>query len=239
LALRESRHASYRERASAEAFCLDHQILFRPEQVTGDDAFSLIQEFGPCHGEPNLPPTVGINLRGAAYAGLNEWNRVQLKKGLLRILDGESMKYRPIAVSLPPSDDDASEVKALLAQAHSIANLNASHSPKTLFQQVQGCRLVITGSYHAAVFAMAAGVPAIGLVASDYYEGKFRGLAEFFPEMLRPFPLVQRDIAENLFQEARRQMKISMQIRRSALEKSHELGGRVEAAYTRFANLIN
>ena len=34
---------------------------------------------------------------------------------------------------------------------------------------IADCRVVVTGSYHAAVFALSMGVPAVGLAASRYY----------------------------------------------------------------------
>jgi polysaccharide pyruvyl transferase WcaK-like protein len=42
------------------------------------------------------------------------------------------------------------------------------------------CRIVVTGSYHAAVFALSMGIPTIGIANCDYYAYKFRGLAEQF-----------------------------------------------------------
>ena len=46
-----------------------------------------------------------------------------------------------------------------------------------LIEQISRCRLVIVGSYHAAVFALAQGVSAIGLAGNAYYLQKFEGLA--------------------------------------------------------------
>jgi hypothetical protein len=40
--------------------------------------------------------------------------------------------------------------------------------------------VVVTGSYHAAVFALAQGVPVVGLARSGYYVDKLHGLAERF-----------------------------------------------------------
>jgi polysaccharide pyruvyl transferase WcaK-like protein len=39
---------------------------------------------------------------------------------------------------------------------------------------------LVTGSYHAAVFALSMGVPVVALVASSYYENKFTGVAAQF-----------------------------------------------------------
>jgi colanic acid/amylovoran biosynthesis protein len=40
--------------------------------------------------------------------------------------------------------------------------------------------VVVAGSYHAGVFALAGGVPVVGLARSAYYVDKFRGLADQF-----------------------------------------------------------
>jgi colanic acid/amylovoran biosynthesis protein len=42
------------------------------------------------------------------------------------------------------------------------------------------CRVVLTGSYHAAVFALAQGTPVVAIAASRYYEQKFFGLRDLF-----------------------------------------------------------
>jgi colanic acid/amylovoran biosynthesis protein len=47
---------------------------------------------------------------------------------------------------------------------------------------VRQCRIVATGSYHGAVFALAQGIPAVCLTNSDYYDQKFRGLRALFGE---------------------------------------------------------
>jgi colanic acid/amylovoran biosynthesis protein len=39
---------------------------------------------------------------------------------------------------------------------------------------------VVTGSYHAGVFALAQGIPVVAFAASDYYRDKFLGLADQF-----------------------------------------------------------
>ncbi|MGH9559873.1 MAG: hypothetical protein ACRD3S_00330, partial [Terracidiphilus sp.] len=39
----------------------------------------------------------------------------------------------------------------------------------------------VTGSYHAGVFALAQGIPVVGLIRSAYYEQKFKGLQAQFP----------------------------------------------------------
>ena len=50
-------------------------------------------------------------------------------------------------------------------------------SPEDVINCIARTRLVLTGSYHAAVFALAMGRPAICVAASGYYRSKFYGLA--------------------------------------------------------------
>jgi colanic acid/amylovoran biosynthesis protein len=49
-----------------------------------------------------------------------------------------------------------------------------------VIRRTSECRLVVTGSYHAGVFALAQGIPVVALAASDYYRDKFFGLADQF-----------------------------------------------------------
>ena len=42
-------------------------------------------------------------------------------------------------------------------------------SPMQMIRKIQRCRLIVTGSYHPAVFALAKGIPAIALVKSVTY----------------------------------------------------------------------
>jgi colanic acid/amylovoran biosynthesis protein len=49
-----------------------------------------------------------------------------------------------------------------------------------LLPVVSQCRVVVAGSYHAAVLALSMGIPAVAIARSDYYVDKFRGLAGQF-----------------------------------------------------------
>jgi colanic acid/amylovoran biosynthesis protein len=53
-------------------------------------------------------------------------------------------------------------------------------TPHDLIKKVGRCRLVVTGAFHAAVFALSQGIPAIGLVKSEEYVIKFTGLKDDF-----------------------------------------------------------
>ncbi len=71
-------------------------------------------------------------------------------------------------------------------------------TPEGLVTAVAQCRAVITGSYHAALFSLAAGVPAVCLTKSPYYDTKFGGLAALFPGACATVSLDGPDVAARL-----------------------------------------
>jgi colanic acid/amylovoran biosynthesis protein len=73
----------------------------------------------------------------------------------------------------------------------------------------------VTGSYHAAVFGLAQGVPAVCLTRSRYYDAKFAGLQALFPEACSVVSLDESDFAGRL---------------RAVIEQAWQLPGTVRAA---------
>ena len=59
--------------------------------------------------------------------------------------------------------------------------LNDLATPDALVSAAASCRAIVTGSYHAAVFGLAQGVPAVCLTKLSYYDAKFAGLRALFP----------------------------------------------------------
>ncbi len=92
-----------------------------------------------------------------------------------------AVPLQPIAISAVPGEEDAA---ALAGVFDGVEDIGAPEVPtlNDVLAATARCRVVVTGSYHAAVFALSIGVPAIGLAASRYYEDKFLGLAEQFGE---------------------------------------------------------
>jgi polysaccharide pyruvyl transferase WcaK-like protein len=70
--------------------------------------------------------------------------------------------------------------------------------PEAVIRQIQRCRLVVTGSYHAGVFALASGIPTVGLAKSAYYVDKFLGLSSLFGEGCQTVLLNDQDFQTKL-----------------------------------------
>jgi polysaccharide pyruvyl transferase WcaK-like protein len=145
--------------------------------VTGDDAIELAYEAR----NAMLGFGIGVNLRTAFYSEVHGDHL----KVVRTILCAAARRYKahliPVPISHYASQSDPEAIRELLYGYDDASDGGESlDSPIKVISQVSDCRLVVTGSYHAAVFALAQGLPVVGLVKSAYYSDKFLGLADQF-----------------------------------------------------------
>ena len=149
-------------------------------QVTGDDAIELA--FKRRHSP--LGNAIGINLRLAGYAGTGEDTAAKLRQPLLDAVQALKSSLVPVPISF---SDESSDEKAIgrLLDSQSHAPQTKIECPEDVIDLIGNCRVVVTGSYHAGVFALSQGIPVVGLLESTYYEQKFIGLQKQFPDGCR------------------------------------------------------
>lgn len=160
--------------------------------VTGDNALSLAID---CNHEAGL--AVGYNLRLASYSGVGS----QLAARVGAIVASEAARLSAETLILPINIDDPSDDDSTFASLFGVARSSAAQSKRTLdhlLADIGRCRIVVTGSYHAAVLALGMGVPAIGLIKSSHYLRKFIGLKSMFEFGFEPVSLVDADFGEKL-----------------------------------------
>ena len=71
-------------------------------------------------------------------------------------------------------------------------------SAEAFVARVATCRVVVTGAYHLAVFALSQGIPVVALSASRYSEDKMRGVGAQFGAGVTVVELESRDLEERL-----------------------------------------
>jgi polysaccharide pyruvyl transferase WcaK-like protein len=140
---------------------------------TGDDA--LLDPELPSPGE--LGSDLGVNVRLAFYSGIELAELGPLREAVTYFFQAQGLT---IIRSIPIKDTDDRSTQQVLAglpiescKAERAATLSA----------IAKCRVVLTGSYHAAVFSYALGVTVVGLAGNRYYQQKFAGVAERFGTM--------------------------------------------------------
>lgn len=157
-----------------------HAANFPSERVriTGDDAVALAFAAAP----REMGNSLGVNLRLSGYSGMDA--------GFARFLGGvltrkaETLKAElcgiPILTGQGANGDVISLQQVLPNHPGVAVEASGIVSTRQLAAQVARCRAVVTGSYHAGVFALSQGIPVVALAASAYYEEKFTGLAAQF-----------------------------------------------------------
>jgi polysaccharide pyruvyl transferase WcaK-like protein len=141
--------------------------------TTGDDAVELAYEARPLE----LGNAIGVNLRLARSSAATEQDIVNVREGLRRF----ARRWLAPLVAVPIARQrnlDADVIRQLIPEGSSDGR--ELDTPLKVIQQIGGCRIVVTGAYHAAVFALAQGVPAVCLARSPYFFNKFLGLADQF-----------------------------------------------------------
>jgi polysaccharide pyruvyl transferase WcaK-like protein len=98
----------------------------------------------------------------------------------------------------------------------------------------------VSGAYHAAVFALAQGIPVVCIASSqnEYYNLKFRGLEELFPCGCIIVHIDRRDAADALQAAMVRLWDSAPAVRERLCEAAERQIAASHAAYDRFAGML-
>jgi polysaccharide pyruvyl transferase WcaK-like protein len=145
--------------------------------TTGDDAIEIAYQ----SRSEQLGNGLGVNLRAASYSSVDQCLIERTRPVLQNVARKHKVPMIPIPISWGMGEADAVTIQQLTIGYDNVFDTGQPVDTQTkVIEQIRRCRVVVTGSYHAAVFALAQGIPAVGLAKSDYYVDKFVGLAELF-----------------------------------------------------------
>jgi polysaccharide pyruvyl transferase WcaK-like protein len=145
--------------------------------VTGDDATEMANRTAPAE----IGDAIGINIRVASYAGVNG----SIVDRIGPVLPAAARRLRarllPVPMAFHSDCSDSAAIEQLMAgEACEAAPSIELEQPVNVISRVSRCRIIVTGSYHGAVFALAQGIPVVAIAATPYYVNKFSGLAHLF-----------------------------------------------------------
>ena len=180
-----------RERRSSAPLLRELGVASDRVVTTGDDAIELVANrrgAGDANG-------LGVCVRVSDYSGVAEDQVRTLGRVLAAVSARLNAELVPIPISAHPDERDLDAIREVLGARGEDAADGAIDTPRAAIDRAARCRVVVTGSYHAGVFALAQGVPAIGLAASSYYVDKFLGLRDQFGDGCTPIMLDADDLA--------------------------------------------
>jgi colanic acid/amylovoran biosynthesis protein len=146
--------------------------------VTGDDAI----EIAYTHRPHTIGSSIAVNLREHSYNRLDDLHFEACGKVLQEFADAHHANLLPAPISLfEPNDMEAiRRLRIRTGEVTSITAKDVKEAPRLLIKTIRAARLTITGSYHAAVFSLAIGIPAVCLTRSEHYQRKMTGLLDIF-----------------------------------------------------------
>jgi polysaccharide pyruvyl transferase WcaK-like protein len=203
--------------------------------TTGDEAVELAYEAR----EKEPGHAIGINLRVASYSNVNDDMIDSLKPVLHEFAQRHNVALLPVPIAFHAWANDHLTIQRLLQgfDDRSDGGLTLD-TPLKVIQQVGRCRIVITGAYHAAVFALSQGIPVVGLSASDDYTAKFLGLQDQFGQGCETVNLGVSDTSQRLAAAAERAWQLAEKVRLPLQEAARRQIALSQGAYQRIRENI-
>ena len=144
--------------------------------VTGDDAIEMARQYAP----PQRGDRVGINVRRSTYSHVDQKMAHRIALQVSTVAGDLKAPVVPLPMSSHAVEDDAATFTVMEGVEQPGHDLRGQEHLADTLRRVQSCRVVVSGSYHAAVFALSQGIPTVCLTNSTYYDDKFIGLAQQF-----------------------------------------------------------
>ncbi len=207
--------------------------------TTGDDAVELAYQARSAV----MGNAIGVNLRVAKYSNVDQ-SVVKVVRSSLH----DAAKNHDAALLPVPIDHlflegyvepDSVTIQKLLEGYDDTSDGGKSlDTPLMVIKQVGLCRVVVTGSYHAGVFALSQGIPVIGLAKSMYYVDKFSGLADQFGVGCEVILLDDPQLKTKLVASINKAWESSENLRPQLLETARKQVDLGLAAYQRMYEMV-
>jgi polysaccharide pyruvyl transferase WcaK-like protein len=146
--------------------------------LTGDDAVELTYRLR----QPAWGNGIGLCMRVAHYTGVAEGDVRAIRAAVQAVAGRHAAPLVGVPISRDLREADAHAVQEIMDGYKPVVTSDWQRFEDTrdLICRVGSCRVVVTGAYHAAVFALAQGIPAICLARYSTYTDKLSGLADQF-----------------------------------------------------------
>ena len=170
-------------------------------QTTGDEALEMA--FEARSEKPGCG--LGIGFRFGASATVNDDELERMRPILQNFARQHNVPLVPLPIAIQVyTRDDLAIKRVLMGFDDESDGGKTLDTPLKVIKQAAQCRVVITGAYHAAVFALGQGIPVVGIAKSPYFAGKMLGLEDQFGEGFQTILLSEQGWPERLHDSIQR-----------------------------------
>jgi polysaccharide pyruvyl transferase WcaK-like protein len=203
--------------------------------MTGDDAIELAYKAR----QPRWGKHIGVNLRLARYT---EVERAYIEK-IRSVIHQAAQKYNATLLALPTSSNikeaDLEVIREILKGYKRVSiDWQRFDAPVNMIKKIMRCRLVVSGSYHPAVFALSQGIPAVALVKSIAYIHKFSALQDEFGPACQIVNLDDERLPEKLMNAIETAWNTAEEVRPQLLKAAARQVEWGHAGYQRLYDLV-
>ena len=203
--------------------------------VSGDDAIELAY----AERQVGLGRHIGLCLRIAEYSPVAQRARSEVSGAVRAVAADNGAALAPLMISEIRSEDRRSTLPLVAGYPDRVAPQPRFGTARGLARRVSACRVVVTGAYHLAVFALSQGIPVVALSSTAYYTQKFVGLDEMFPGGLITVGLDADDLTERLGEALRDAWRRAPDVREPLRERARAQIGTSTEAFERVFGLVD
>ncbi|USI91346.1 polysaccharide pyruvyl transferase family protein [Rhodococcus pyridinivorans] len=202
--------------------------------ITGDDAVDL----GFSTRRTELGTDLGVCLRVAEYSPVGATIRDVVGRVVREHASAHGARLVPLIVSEHDGEDRRSTMPLLAEYPETVPALGRFADARTLSREVGRCRIIVTGAYHVAVFALSQGISVVGLSTSRYYDDKFAGLNAMFGAGIETVRLDEAGIPDRLRSVIERTWSEAPQVRSVLLARAENQIRASRTVFDRIAGFV-
>ncbi len=232
--LPHARYIGLREGRTGPALLARAGVMPERVAVIGDDAIELSHRLR----RDRRGSDIGVCLRVASFSPVSEEAVAELRLALHSCARDVGAHLRPVLISSYTAEDRRSTAPLLEGFESTRAMLGPFARPQQVAEQVAACRVMVTGAYHAAVFALAQGIPVVALSTSRYYDDKFLGLHDMYGTGIELVRLDDADAGNRLHRAIRTAWHRAEEVRAPLRTRSREQVDASRKALTTVLDLV-
>jgi polysaccharide pyruvyl transferase WcaK-like protein len=184
-------------------------------QMSGDDAVELAYEAR----NETLGSDIGVSVRLARYTDARQQDLGRIRPVLHQAAARHGARLVGVPTSCCGVESDQFQIAKLLAgYPQTMLGWLRFEPTIDLIRRVGRCRVVVAGAFHAAVFALSQGIPAIGLARTREYAIKLGGLVDQFGPGCQLLHMDDEQLSEKLAEAVDRAWESADRLRPQLLE---------------------